>query len=245
VSASEAASAAPEESFGDMALRENLYAALGVMSAFLGPYGRVWEVGVRLKGETLDEAALARRMQSRVLWHALLQGDFGYGKGLCDADLAERLVFDSPSDAVLLVALLLIGGFSNAADRLSAQLSAKRKGTGGITTREATLLRALRDALYGNDDAALATIYGVAAEASTNPVINQVAMVLLFHAYRAGKDMERARGTANAIWAAAEVARQNLEAMGVRPLGRDMSLPKPAKAGVRDSTAREKVAATR
>jgi hypothetical protein len=71
-------------------------------------------------------------------------------------------------------------------------------------------------------------------------------MVMLFHAYKARKDLDRARGTANAVWAAAEAARQHLEAMGVRPLGRDMSLPRPAKGGVREAgAAREKVAATR
>jgi DNA-binding CsgD family transcriptional regulator len=245
-SAPAAAMATAEESFGDMALRENLYAALGVMSAFLGPYGRVWEVGVRLKGGDLDEEALARRLQSRQLWQALLEGEFAYGKGLCDADKAERLAFEAPSDATLLVALLLIGGFSSAADRLIAQLSSKRKGASAITAREATLIRALRDALYAKDDGALVTLYDIAAEASPNPVVNQVAMVLLFHAYKARKDLDRARGTANAIWAAAETARQHLEAMGVRPLGRDMSLPRPAKAGTKEaSPARERVATTR
>lgn len=238
--------AAAEESFGDMALRESLYAALGVMSSFLGPYGRVWEVGVRLKGDDLDEAALARRMQSRLLWQALLEGDCAYGKSLCDADKAERIAFDAPSDGGLLVALLLIGGYSSAADRLMAQIAGKRKGPAPLTAKEIALLRALRDALYANDEAALATLYNHAAEPSANPVLNHVAMVMLFHAYRARKDLERARGTANALWAAAEAARQHIEAMGVRPLGRDMTLPRPAKAGVKEvNLLREKAAATR
>jgi DNA-binding CsgD family transcriptional regulator len=238
--------AATEEAFGDMALRESLYAALGVMSTFLGPYGRVWEVGVRLKGEDIDEATLARRLQSRLLWQALLAGDFAYGKELCDTDRAERLALESPSDGALLAALLLIGGYSSAADRLVTQLSSKRKGAVGATAREASMLHALRDALYANEESGLITLYNVAAEAGTNPVLNQSAMVVLFHAYRARKDVDRARGTANAIWAAAEAARQHLEAMGVRPLGRDMALPRPAKAGVREpGVVREKVAATR
>lgn len=237
---------ATDESFGDMALRENLYAALGVMSSFLGPYGRVWEVGVRLKGGELDEATLARGTRSRLLWQALLEGDFAYGKRLCDTAEGERLAFDSPSDAALLAALLLIGGYSSAADRLVAQLSSKRKGATVVTAREASLMRALRDALYADDEGALGTLYNIAAEAASHSGLNQVAMVTLFHAYKARKDLDRARGTANAIWAAAEAARQHLEAMGVRPLGRDMSLPRPAKAGVREtSAAREKVAATR
>jgi DNA-binding CsgD family transcriptional regulator len=237
---------AADESFGDMALRESLYAALGVMSSFLGPYGRVWEVGVRLKGGELDEATLARRTRSRLLWQALLQGDCAYGKRLCDSTEAERLAFDSPSDAALLAALLLIGGYSSAADRLVAQLSSKRKGAAVVTAREAGLMRALRDALYASDEGALGTIYNVAADSAGNSGLNQVAMVMLFHAYKARKDLERARSTANAIWAAAEAARQHLEAMGVRPLGRDMSLPRPAKVGAREaSAAREKVTATR
>jgi DNA-binding CsgD family transcriptional regulator len=235
-----------DETFGDMALRENLYAALGVMSSFLGPYGRVWEVGVRLKGGELDDATLARRTQSRLLWQALLEGDFAYGKRLFDSTEAERLAYDSPSDAALLAALLLIGGYSSAADRLVAQLSSKRKGATVVTAREAGLLRALRDALYAKDEGPLVTLYNSAAESSNNPGVNQVAMVMLFHAYKARKDLDRARGTANAVWAAAEAARQHLEAMGVRPLGRDMSLPRPAKGGVREAgAAREKVAATR
>jgi DNA-binding CsgD family transcriptional regulator len=237
---------ATDESFGDMALRENLYAALGVMSSFLGPYGRVWEVGVRLKGGELDEATLARHTRSRLLWQALLEGDCAYGKRLCDTAEAEKLAFDSPSDAALLAALLLIGGYSSAADRLVAQLSSKRKGATVVSAREASLMRALRDALYANDEGALVTLYNAAAEAGSNPGLNQVAMVMLFHAYKARKDLDRARGTANAIWASAEAARQHLEAMGVRPLGRDMSLPRPSKAGVREAgAAREKVAATR
>jgi hypothetical protein len=203
-------------------------------------------VGIRLKGEAHDDAALARRAQSRLLWRALLEGDFAYGKGLCDAGEAERLVFEAPSDAILLAALLLIGGFSSAADRLIVQLSGKRRGASAITAREATLIRALRDALYANDGGALVTLYNHAAEVSTNPGVNQLAMAMLFHAYKARKDLDRARATANAIWTAAEAARQHLEAMGVRPLGRDMSLPRPAKAGAREgSAAREKVTVTR
>jgi DNA-binding CsgD family transcriptional regulator len=238
--------AAAEESFGDMALRESLYAALGVMGSFLGPYGRVWEVGIRLKGEELDEAAHARRVQSRLLWQALLQGDFAYGKSLWDADKAQRVAIDAPSDGLLLAALLVIGGYSNAADRLVTQLSGKRKGATALSAREVAVIHALRDALDGPDEGPLATLYGQAAEAAAQPVLSQVAMVMLFHAYRARKDVERARGTANAIWTAAESARQHLEAMGVRPLGRDMSLPRPARAGAREpAVPREKVAATR
>ena len=51
------------EVFGDFALREGLDAALGSMSIFLGPQGRLWEVAMRLKGQALD--ANARRSRER------------------------------------------------------------------------------------------------------------------------------------------------------------------------------------
>ncbi len=41
---------APEECFGDIALRQDLHGALGAMGMFLGAYGRLWEVANRLKG---------------------------------------------------------------------------------------------------------------------------------------------------------------------------------------------------
>jgi DNA-binding CsgD family transcriptional regulator len=235
-----------DESFGAMALREDLYTALGVMSSFLGAYGRVWEVGIRLKGEDADEATLARRAQSRLLWQALLRGDFAYGKGLCEAGADEHLLADSPPDAVVLAALLLLGGYSSAADHLIERLPQKRKGGASVSAREAALVAALRNALYDKDDEALTALYDAAAESGAAPVLKQLAMVMLFQAYKARRDRERAVGTANALWAEAEAARQNLEAMGVRPLGRDTTIPRPGKPAARDRNgAREKVAAGR
>src|SRR5687768_2112017 len=37
-----------DDVLGDFALGEGLYATLGVMSSFIGPYSRVWEIGQRL-----------------------------------------------------------------------------------------------------------------------------------------------------------------------------------------------------
>jgi DNA-binding CsgD family transcriptional regulator len=234
------------ECFGEMALAEDLYAALGVMSSFLGPHGHVWEAGVRLKGGQIDAALLARRMQSRLLWRALLQGDFAYGKSLFDEDGGERLLADSPSDAVLLACLLALGGYSHAADRLGANLANKHRGGPGMTAREASLLRCLRDAVQDRDDAPVAALHHLASESARSPVLRQTVMVALFHAYKAVRDFDRARGTAEALWAEAEGARQQLEAMGVRPLAREASLPRPARQGARDTQgAREKVAVTR
>jgi len=64
-------------------------------------------------------------------------------------------------------------------------------------------------------------------------------MVLVFHAYRARKDAERACQAAGAVWSEAEEARRDLHSMGDRPLG-----GKPAASTAR-VTAREKAAAAR
>lgn len=236
-----------EESFGDMALREGLYTALGIMASFLGPYGRIWEAANRLKGEEIDAKTCARAAQSRQLWRALLQGDFGYAKALHDEGVGERLLYESPADAVLMAALLLIGGYSSAADALVAQLSGRRKASAGFSSREASLLTSLRGVLYANDAAGLTTLYQHACESSRGPVLKQVAMVVLYHAYRARKDSERARRTAEAVWAEAEATRQQLEAMGVRPLAREVAVPSPTRTSTprETSRSREKVSAGR
>ncbi len=232
--------------FGDMALAEGLYAALGAMGSFLGPYGHMWEVGLRLKGAPLDEQSAGRRARSRDLWCALLRGDFAHGKALYEEGAAERLLAEAPSDAVLLDCLLLIGGYTSAAEKLMVRLTDKRKGAAGLTAREANLLRALRDTLDLNDSEGLSTLHALAVEGARAPVVRQLAMVALYYAYKARRDLDRARGTAGAIWAEAESTRRELEAMGVRPLGRDLSLPRPAKPGARPAVpVREKAAVTR
>ncbi len=229
-----------DESFGDVALRDGLLCTLGIMESFTGPYGRLWEVGARLKGVALDEPALAARDDARTLWRALLQGSFGYGKTLDDEGYGERWVESSPSDAVLLACLLILGGYSHAADALVGQLAKARKGGRAASGRELTLLRALREAVYANDDASLTPVYHLALEKAASPAVKQLAMVALFHAYRQRKDRERARETANALWAEAESLRRQLEAMGVRPLAREATLPKPGS----PVRGREKAAAT-
>jgi hypothetical protein len=231
-------------SLGDMSLAEDLYTALGAMSSFLGPYGYVWEAGLRLKGESLDEKGVARRAQSRLLWRALLKGDYAYAKLLSDEGHAERMLQDSPPDAMLLACLLLLGGYSSASEKVVGALGAKRKGTGALTAREASLLRALSGALE-YDEGGLTALHELAAENGRTPVVKQMAMAALFQVYRARKDGERARSTAMALWAEAESARQQLDAMGVRPLAREHALPRPARAGVKESGARDRAAVTR
>lgn len=224
---------AEEETFGDMALRTNLLASLGVMSIFFGAYGRMWEVAARLKGEggKTDAAIDQTRRTSRQLWDALLAGDFAHGKRLYDRDVTPKLFVDSPSDCLLVAIMLLAGGYSNAADQVIRQLKRREKGRLGISGNEYKMIRALRDAFNGqgeNSDTALASLYHLATENTSQPVFKHVVMTSLFYVYLARHDDERARGTANAIWAEAESVRQHLQAMGEKPLYKDASLPQPA-----------------
>jgi hypothetical protein len=226
---------------GDMALQDNLFIALGVMSTLIGPYSYVWEVGMRLRGEEPDDQARFRRQRSRTLWRALLSGDWSFGKRQFDADGAAGLIVDSPSDAVMLASLLIAGGYSSAADRLAGQLTQKRKAGTAVSPREATMLRALRAALEGNEDG-LAQLQELANEKAASPALKQIAMVLIFHTHAVRRDFERARVAANAVWAEAESARQQLQAMGERPLG----VAKPAPAAQKSPkrvVAKEKAAA--
>ena len=236
--------AGDQDTFGDTALKDGLFCALGVMESFLGPYSRVWEVGQRLKGLAIDERAATRRANARYLWRALVNEDWAAGKRLYDDGTAERLAGEGGADAQLLVCLLLIGGFSSAGEQVLASLLGRRKG-GGIPEREAKLLRSLRDALYSQDEAGLAGLHAIAEASPTSP-LKQTAMVALYYAYKGRKDSERARATANAIWAEADAARRQLEAVGVRPLDRDAVLPGSGKPAARRKGAeREKVAAVR
>ena len=217
-----------------MAMDEDLFAALGVMSHFIGPYGRVWEVGQRLAGAEVDHKARERSARARLLWRALLKGDWAYGKRLYDAGSGASLALDAPSEAVLLVSILLAGGYSLAADRLASQITDKRRSAPGASSREAALLRALRETLLDEDKNALASIHKLATEKAAPAVLKQVAMAILFHACKARGDEARARQAANAVWTEAEAARKHLEAMGERTLGAESSSPSAPKSGVRE-----------
>ena len=223
--------------FGDMAVEEDLLAALGVMNHFIGPYGRLWEVAQRIEGSELDAHALQKRARVRMLWRALLRGDWAYGKRAYDADVGGSLAMDSPSDTMLLAALLLAGGYSLAADRLVAQLTDKRKAVRGLSARETALLKTLREVFNTRDEPPLAALQKAAADKSQGGQ-RHLAMVMLFHALRARGDVARARQAANAVWAEAEAGRKHLQAMGERPLGE--GLPASSR-----TTHREKAAVTR
>ena len=90
------------ESFGQIATRTNLQAALGVMSTFLGAYARTWEVSMRVQGIRMQASDHARRNRSRLLWDSLLRGDWTYAKRLYDSGAAPTLLVDSPFDCAVL-----------------------------------------------------------------------------------------------------------------------------------------------
>ncbi len=232
------AGAVAEETFGDVALRTDLRAALGAMGMFLGAYGRVWQVGARLKGTVIDAKVDHRRRQSRALWEAFLAGDFVVGKQLHDDDGASRLLVDSPADCVILGCLLAAGGYTRATDRVIALLAKRKKGSLGVSAREMNLVRALRDAVDKPGDAAATALYGLAVDKGATPVLRQAAMVSLYWAYRARHDVDRARATANALFAEAESQRQSLQAMGEKPLYRESAVPRPGSAAPKGAATR-------
>jgi len=223
--------------FGDMAVEEDLYTALGVMSHFVGPYSRIWEVGQKIAGDESEPKLTERRARSRMMWKALLRGDWAYAKRAHDADQGAGLVLDAPSEAALLVCLLLAGGYSLAADRLASRLTDKRKAGPGASSRETALIRALRDALQSDDPHAFATLSKFAGDKANAPS-RQVALALLFHAYKARGDLSRAREAANGLWAEAESARKQLQAMGERPFGGEASARAASKAKEKATAAR-------
>ena len=227
--------------FGEMALGEDLYTALGAMGSFVGPYGHLWEAGLKLKGVAIDAKLTAQRAQSRLLWRALLKGEFAYGKLLCDEGVAERLAAESPTDGALVACLLTLGGYSSAAQKLAAAL--QEKGKGAPAGREMALVQAAAQALEGTGDAGIALLHQAASEKRV-PALRQLAMAVLFQAYRLRKQLEAARQTADALWAEAEATRQQLEAMGVRPLSREAALP-PLGAGEQAASALRKAALAR
>lgn len=207
-----------DESFGEVALREGLLGALGIMESFIGPYGRVWQAGVRLKGGPVDGQVLARRGPARALWRALLQGDFAYGKRIHDE--GASLQGASPAEGVLLALLLHLGGYSRAADQVTSRLL--KRSEQALSAREAQLLRMVRGAIHDKPVECLPGLQRLAAPGAA-VVLRHLSLAALFHLYCAGRDPDRARAVAEAIWAEADAARSQLEAMGIRLLARPAS----------------------
>jgi DNA-binding CsgD family transcriptional regulator len=222
---------------GDMALADGLFATLGVMGQYLGPWGRVWEMGVRLSGESADADPDGRHARSRALWNALMKADFAYGKAIYDVDEGYAMLSGSASDAVLLAGLLVAGGYSHAARQLASKLTDRRRSRPTVPAREAALLDVAFEAFEGKLPAPGLSRLQKVAEGSTSPNARQLAMVMLFHAARARRDPERARLAANAIWAEAEGARKDLQAMGDSALTPSKAGATAAKAGAREKAA--------
>jgi DNA-binding CsgD family transcriptional regulator len=221
-----------DESFGEVALREGLLGVLGIMESFLGPYGRVWQAGVRLKGGAVDPQVLARRASARALWRALLQGDFAYGKRIHDE--GASLQGASALEGLLLALLLQLGGYSRAADQLTSRLLKATRSEQPLSAREAQLLRMARGVLHDKPAECLPALQRLAAPGSAAVVLRHLAMAVLFHLYCAARDIDRARAVAEALWAEADAARSQLEAMGIRllarPASRDSGAASPALA---------------
>ena len=194
-----ASSAAPvpaaDESVGDMALRTNLLTALGAMSLFIGPYGKLWHVAARLKSSTPQPGGYENRQRCRPLWEALLKGDFAQGKRATDPR--------SPVESLLVLLLLRLGHFTKQAGKLSATLL-KRKSIG---PGEVDLLDAVQEAAPGR-------IEKIAAKFDSFAPSRHVVLATLFHVYKASGDPQKAGRTAETLWAEAEVSRQHLKAMG-------------------------------
>ena len=220
-----------EEAFGDFALRTSLAAGLGVMGVFIGGHGRLWEVGQRLKGVTLDAAADARRRESRRIWEALLAGDFGLARTMADSGRAEIVLGDSPSDGVTLAAMLVIGGYTSRAEKFLQHVARRRKAGHGATAKELAFLKLLLEAFEKQGDEALAGVHHLAHESGPASGLKHLALVSLYYAWAARGDDERIRASALAVWLEAESIRGQLEAMGERPLGREATNPAPAKGG--------------
>ncbi len=201
-----------DEGFGDVALREGLLSALGIMESFVGPYSRVWEAGMRLQGSPIDPATQELRLRVRLLWRALLRGDFAFGKRLYDQQPVPR-PDGAAVESLLLAMSLLLGGFSRAADEVLGRLPKRRKGALVLAHREVMLLRSLRDYLNTGREEALMPLRQ-ASEGATAAALKPMASVALFHASRASGDPARARAEASDVWAEADEARRQLEAMG-------------------------------
>lgn len=220
-----------EEAFGDFARRTSLGAALGVMSTFIGGHGRLWEVGQRLKGVVPDASADARRRESRRIWEALLAGDFGVAKAMLDGGRAEIVLGDSPPDGVALAAMLVIGGYTGRAEKFLQQVARRRKAGHGATAKEFAFLKLLLEAFEKRSDDALAGVHHLATEAGPPSALKHLALVSFYFAWLVRGDVDRANAAARAVWLEAESMRGQLEAMGERPLGRDVSNAAPARGG--------------
>lgn len=218
------------KSFGDMAMRRGLLESLGFMGIFLGPYGRMWEVTHKLKetrAARLTPADLQLRATARGLWESFIAGNFYEGKRQFDAGILPKLFVASPSDAVVLTLMLIIGGYTSSARRAMSTLPAKKSGSLGVTVDELRALTAASDAIEKSNDSAIVAIHDMIESSAARPVYRHLLLATLFHLYRLRGDAVRASCVGDALWAEAEGARAHLEAAGDRPLPPEATLPSP------------------
>jgi hypothetical protein len=214
-----------EETVGEMALRTDLFTALGAMSTFIGPFGRLWQVAARLKGAKPEGEAENTARRARALWEALLMGDFAAGKKRHDHDPMASAALDSSAERMLLAVLLVLGGYSSAAERVIGQAPRTGKRLPGmLNATERDFLASLRAVTEQGRQDSLAALHRAAAASSPEP-LRHIAMAALHHVYRIQGVEETAARVAEALWAESESSEQQLEAMGERPLVRHATFP--------------------
>ncbi len=229
-----------EEGVGELALRTDLFTAMGSMSLFIGPYGKVWQVAARLKGTSLDAAGEARSRDARRLWEAYLRGDFAYAKRRYDDGDALRV--DAVPEGLLLAAMLATAGYSNAAARTTGELTRARREA-PASAAEHEFLTTLREASDSGAHESLAGLHRIAGKSTAEP-LRHLALVALHHLHRTRGEAEQAKHAAEILWIEAETSQQNLQAMGERPLYREASLVLPAAGTQKVATGRRKEAST-
>ena len=220
-----APAASLDETVGEMALRTDLFTALGAMSTFIGPFGRLWQVAARLKGTPVEGEAEQRARRARSMWEALLMGDFAAGKKRHDHDPMASAALDSAAERLVLAVLLVLGGYSSAAERVIGQVPRTGKRTPGmLSAAERDFLASLRAVVEQGRQDSLAVLHR-AAGASSPEALRHIAMAALHHVYRIQGAEETAARVAEALWAEAESSEQQLEAMGERPLVKHATIP--------------------
>lgn len=224
------ASKTPADTFGERAVATNLLVCLGILEIFLGTHNKLAEASQRsdaANGGSAGSATLRVRRQSRLLWRAMLAGDFALGKQEFDRGQLSELFVDSPGDAVVHASLVILGGYTSSGKKALATLPQRKTATIGITRDERRALLAMVDAVEGKNDHAVGALHLLAAGAKPRPAFRHLLMAALFHLYKARGDVDRARLVAEAIWAEAESVRRQLHALGIRIYSPDNHLPEP------------------
>ena len=205
--------------FGDYALANGLFSTLGVHSLFLGPNSRIWDV---LHGQPNFAVQDEVRSRAQAIWEMFLKGEFETIATL-HGQAAQPAAANQALPSLPLALALVFAGNSGAGAQLAAQLDA-RHASGNFAR---ALLRALQDSLVHNNNAGLAYLTQLATETPTRNPHKHLAMVALFHLYRARGDAVRAKAVANAIFCEAELVRNFLETRCNAHLYSNTTLPAP------------------